>query len=177
MPENETLLYDARRANRWQRIGDRMDGGQVPSELFPDIQDQFYAACQKVWKQWKKQGIDAAQLFDAALTDPTALRNLIKQASFDQYARLLGDVAAEIQVADKEPLICGFVNAVWENVEGQLQLDRRDEAQSLEFIGQVHRMLSHIVRGLFDNPSRFPNRPSRNEPPPDLDTQLGESLL
>jgi hypothetical protein len=76
-----------------------------------------------------------------------------------------------------EQLISGFLNAAWDDVETTLELDRRYEAQSPEFIVQVQRMLSRILCSLTNNPSRVPNRPSRSEPPPDLDTQLGESLL
>ena len=177
MPENETLLYDARSASRWRPVGERMDGGQAPVELFPIIQDNFYTSCQKVWKQWKALGIDPGQLFAAALNDPKAMRDLIKQASNDRNAQLLRDVAAELQDADMEGLICGFLNAAWDDVEGQLQINRRENARSMEFICQVQRMLNRIVSGLTSNPSRFPNRPSLNEPPLDLDTQLGESLL
>jgi hypothetical protein len=37
MPENETLLPDARNASRWRPIGERMDKGQSPTDAFPDI--------------------------------------------------------------------------------------------------------------------------------------------
>ena len=43
MPENETLLPDARNASRWRPVGRRMDEGQSPTDAFPEIQDQFYA--------------------------------------------------------------------------------------------------------------------------------------
>jgi hypothetical protein len=177
MPENETLVYDTRSASRWNPVRERMDGGQAPADLFPEIQHQFYAALQKVWRQWRERGVDAAQLFDAALIDRSALRGLIKKLSFDRNAQLVRDIAAGRQDADMEYLIGDFVNAAWEDVETRLGLDRRYESQSLEFTGQVQRMLSRIARCLINNPSRIPNRPSRNEPPPDLDTQLGESLL
>lgn len=52
MPENETLFRDARSANRWRPLCDRMDGGQAPTEAFPEIQNQFYASLQRVWRQW-----------------------------------------------------------------------------------------------------------------------------
>ena len=177
MPENETLVGDTGGASRWRPVSERMDGGQAPADLFPEIQNQFYTSLQKVWRQWREGGIDPAQLFDAALNDPQALRDLIKKLSFDRNAQLVRDVAAGSQDADMEQLIGDFLNAAWGDVETQLGLDRRYEAQSLEFIGQVQRMLSRITRCLINNPSRIPNRPSRNEPPPDLDTQLGESLL
>lgn len=177
MPENETLVYDTRSASRWRPVAERIDGGQAPADLFPEIEKQFYTSLQKVWRQWRERGVDAAQLFDAALNDPNTLRDLIKKLSFDRNAQLVRDVAADGQDADLEHLIGDFLNAAWGDVETQLGLDRHYETQSLEFIGQIQRMLSRIVRCLSNNPSRIPNRPSRNEPPPDLDTQLGESLL
>ncbi len=66
-----------------------MDGGQTPVELFSEIQDNFYASCQKAWKQWKTLGIDPGELFAAALNDMKALRNLIKKAANDRNAQLL----------------------------------------------------------------------------------------
>ncbi len=177
MPENETLIYDARSATRWRPVAERMDGGQSPVELFPEIQDQFYTALQKVWKQWKERGVDPDELFQAALTNPEALRDFIKRMSFDLNARLLRDVAAGIEDSNMEVLIREFLQAAWDVVDGQLLLGIRDEDQSLEFNAQISRMLNRITKRLVDNPSRFPNRPSRNESPPDLDTQLGQSLL
>lgn len=177
MPENETLVYDPRSASRWRPVGERIDGGQAPVDLFPDIQSQFYRSLQKVWRQWRERGVDAKQLFDAALNEPKALQDLIKKLSYDPNARLLQDVATGSQEENMEQLIRDFLNAAWGDVETQLGLDRHYEAQSLEFMGQVQRMLSRIARCLSNDPSRIPNRPSRNEPPPDLDTQLGESLL
>ena len=177
MPENETLLYDARSASRWRPFGERIDNGEAPSDLFPDIQDNFYSVFQKVWRQWKAARLDPRQLFDAALNDPMTLRDLIRQSSNDRNAQLLRDVAADLQDADMECLIRGFLNAAWEDVEGQLQINRREEGRSSKFDGQIEQMLNRIVTGLLNNLSRFPNRPSRNEPPPDLDTLLGEPLV
>lgn len=177
MPENETLVYDARSASRWHPIAERLDRGQAPAELFSEIEHQFWTSLQKVWKQWTKWGVDPSKFFDAALTDQQLLSDLINQTGKDPNALLLRDVAADLQDANLERLISGFVDAAWEIVETQLQLDRRDEAQSLEFDRHVQRMLSRIVGSLLNNPSRFPNRPSRDEPPPDLDTRLSEELL
>jgi len=178
MPENESLIYDAKTASRWQPLSDRMDGGQMPNDMFGDIQDSFYLLCGKVWRRWKRFGVDPSQLFDAALNDPkNALPDLIKRVSYDGSAQLLRDVAAELPEADMEELMRRFFNAAWEDAEGQLQLNRRDEARSPEFIEQVNEMLNRIVTSLLNNPSRFPNRPSRNEPPPDLDLMLGQNLL
>jgi hypothetical protein len=42
---------------------------------------------------------------------------------------------------------------------------------------RIERMLARIHRGLLNNLSRFPSRPRRNGPQPDLDTRLGENLL
>ncbi len=76
-----------------------------------------------------------------------------------------------------EKLVGNFLNAAWEDAENQLGLDRRYEAQSLEFIGQVHQMLSRLARSVSSNRSRIPNRPSQNETPLDLDARLNEPLL
>ena len=157
-------------------IGNSAVTSDIKKEL-EKLQLCFYISCQKVWKQWKAMGIDPGQLFDAALNAPKALRDLIKQAANDRGAQLLRDVAAEIQDADMEALICRFLDAAWDDVEGQLQINRRENARSMDFIRKVQRMLNRIARGLLNNPSRFPNRPTRNELPLDLDTQLGQSLL
>ena len=177
MAENETLIFDAKTASRWQPLSERMDGGQMPNDMFGDIQDSFYRLCGKVWKQWKGFGVDPSQLFDVALNDPNALSHLIKRVSNDRSAQLLRDVAADLPGANMEELMHGFFNAAWEEAEGQLQLNRRDEARSPEFIEQVNQMLNRIVTSLLNNPSRFPNRPSRNEPPPDLDFMVRQNLL
>lgn len=177
MPENETLVFDTRVANRWRPISERLDGGEAPTELFPDIQSHFYTSLQKVWKQWRAKGVEPDRLFDATLNEPKALQDLIKTLSSDPNARLLHEVRAGRQSTDREQLIGDFLNATWEVVESQLGLDRRYEAQPLEFVGQVHRMLARIARGLANDLSRIPNRPSQNKPPPDLDDQLGQSLL
>ncbi len=177
MPENETLLHDPRSASRWSPISARMDSGRSPTDLFPAIEHNFYASLQKAWKQWRKRGIDPGRLFNAAVNDPKTLQSLIKQSSHDRNAQLLRDVAAELREPDMKGLIRGFLNAAWEEVESRLQINRRDNARPLEFISEVHRMLKHITRSLLKDQSRFPKRPPGNEPPPDLDTQLGESLL
>jgi hypothetical protein len=177
MPENETLFHDTRSANRWGPVSERMDSGQAPSEAFPEIQDQFFSSLQRVWRQWNDCGVDPAQLLNAALNDPEALVKLVRQARSDSYAQLLRDVSAGLQDATLEELIPAFLHAAWEAVRDHLQLDRREETLSPEFTNQVEGMLDRMLRGLLNNPSRFPSRPPRKEPPPDLDTQLGESLL
>jgi hypothetical protein len=176
MPENETLLTDSRIASRWRPIAEHMDEGQSPTDAFPVIQDQFYTQLQRVWRQWQARGVDPAKLFDVALNDHKAFQELLKQTGSDQYARLLQDVAAVLQDADLNTLVRSFVDAAWDSVRDQLQLDRREDSLPHEFICQIQSMLGCICRRLLGNLSRFPSR-SRKEPPPDLDTRLGESLL
>ncbi len=176
MPENETLLPDTRNASRWRPVGERMDEGQSPTDAFPVIQDQFYALLQNVWRQWRGRGVDPAQLFAAALHDPKAFQELLRQTGFDRNAQLLRDVATGLKDADMESLVRSFIDAAWESVQDQLQLDRREETLSPEFLSRIQGMLDCICRRLLANLSRFPSRP-RKEPPPDLDTRLGESLL
>src|SRR5436309_3500805 len=109
MPENETLLHNGRNASRWRPVSEHLDRGKSPTKLFPEIEHQFYTLLQKVWKRWKRHGVDPGQLFHAALTDPQAMRDLIKQMSFDQNARLLQEVAANIQDTDNKRLIRDFL--------------------------------------------------------------------
>ena len=150
----------------------------MPAELFSQIEDEFYASGQKVWKQWKQKGIDPAQLFDAVLNDSKLARDLIRKAGNDESARLLREVAVEIQEADMERIVHHFLDAAWQEVEtNHLQINRREGALSLEFEGQLQRMKNRILSALLKNPSRFPSRPSRNDPPPDLDAQLREPLI
>jgi len=154
-----------------------MDGGQTPTEAFPDIQIQFYACLRRVWRQWKGNGVDPGQLFEAAQDDPGRLTELIRQTHFDSYARLLRDVASGMQDATLEDLMRAFLDAAWDVARDELRLDCREEARSPEFMSRVEVMLERMLRGLLNNPSRSPSRPPRKDPPPDLDTQLGENLL
>ncbi len=176
MPENEALLHDGRTASRWRPIGHRLDDGVAPSDAFPAIQEQFYAIFQNVWRQWRSRGVDAADLFQAALADEAALRELIRQTNHDRNAQLLRDVARSLDDPDLEGLIGAFLEAAWDSAHTQLQLDCREDALSPEFMSQVQGMLDRIRQSLLNNLSRFPNRP-RREPPPDIGTRLGEDLL
>ena len=176
MPENETLLPNDRNASRWRQVSERLDGGGSPSDTFPAIQDRFYKSLRNVWRQWNRRGVEPARLFDAVLNDPKVFLDLLRQTGFDRNARLLQDVAIGLQDVDFESLVRGFIDASWECVRDQLQLDRREEALSPDFLSQVQGMLGRISRRLMANPSRFPSCP-RKEPPHDLDTRLGESLL
>lgn len=177
MPENETLMGDRRSASRWRLVRERLDQGATPLELFPEIEKLFYRSLQKVWECWRTRDVDPARLFNAALDDPSALRVLIKQLSFDPNARLLRDVSIASQCAGIEQLICKYLSAAWGGVETQIGLHCHGESQSVEFTQKVQRMLNRIAQRLIENPSRIPNRPQRDERPPDLDTQLSESLL
>ena len=176
MPENETLIHDGRTVSRWRPLADRMDGGMEPIEAFPEIQDQFYASLRNVWRQWRDHGIDANDLFTAALNNPSKLRELIRQAKFDRNAQLLRDVALCLQNADMKSLIGAFLDAAWESVHCQLQLDCREDTLAPEFMSHIRGMLDRICQRLLRNLSRFSCR-IRRKPPPDIGTRLGENLL
>jgi hypothetical protein len=176
MPENETLLPDARNASRWRLVGERIDEGQSLIDAFPVFQDQFCRLLQNVWRQWKALEVDPAKLFDAALNDRKAFRELLRQTGRDRNARLIGDVATGLLDADMATLVRSFIDAAWESVQDQLQLDRCKDTLSHEFMCQIEGMLGCICDRLLGNLSRFPSRP-RKEPPPDPGTRLGESLL
>jgi hypothetical protein len=78
MPENETLLNHARSASRRRSLGEGMDGGMAPTEVFPAIQNQLYALFQNVWRQRRARGVDAAP------DGPDSLHELIRQTRNDQ---------------------------------------------------------------------------------------------
>jgi hypothetical protein len=177
MPENETLFPDARTANRWRPIGDRMDGGQTSIQAFPEIQKQFYKGLQRVWRQWTEKGVNPGLLFDAALNDLDRLVELVKQTGFHSYAQLLRDVAAGLQDATPEILLRAFLNAAWEVPCRELRINCREDAQSPDFKRQVDTMLDRMCRLLVNKPSRFPPLPPRKAPRQDLETQLAVNLL
>jgi hypothetical protein len=78
MPENETLNPDKRTASRWRPLKDRLDHGESPNDIFPDLENEFDASLQKVWKQWRGRGVDPAALFDAAVNNPEVLHDLVR---------------------------------------------------------------------------------------------------
>ncbi|MBX9790813.1 MAG: hypothetical protein K2Y37_17990 [Pirellulales bacterium] len=123
------------------------------------------------------KGVEAPELFEAALTNRNRLVELIKRTGNDDFARRLLDVAKVLEDSIRERLIRGFVNAMWDDVRIELGIDVREGALSLEFVRDTQRMRNRIIDSLLKNPSRFPSKPSRNEPPPDLKAQLGETLL
>jgi hypothetical protein len=176
MPENETLLYDARSASRWRPISEKLDNGLSTNDAFPTIQDNFYGQLLSVWSRWRHRDVDAADLFKAALEDPNRLRDLIRQTNFDPNAQMLRDVARSLENPEMERLIRAFLDAAWESAQAQLRLDCREDSPSPEFMDQIQGMLDRIRRCLLKNLSRFPSR-IRREPPPDMGTRLGEKLL
>ena len=177
MPENETLVHDARNASRWRAICERMNGGLTPIDAFPDIQRQFYLSFRRAWRQWIDRGLDPGQLFEAALNDRGRLELMIRQANFDENARLLRDVAVGLQDRSLGDLIQAFLGAAWDNPRSQLRLDCLENSPPSGFNRLVDGMLKRMLRGLLKDPSRFPSQPPRKAPKPSLDLQLGESLL
>lgn len=51
MPENETLHPDTKNASRWCPLKERLERGEAPDSIFPDLQKQFYLALVNVYKQ------------------------------------------------------------------------------------------------------------------------------
>ena len=126
MAENETLNPDVRTANRWYPLMARLDHGESPSDMFQDLEIEFYCSLRRVYKRWEDRGVDPAELFDAALNDPRALRDLIKKTRFCDYAKLLKDVVAVEPALNRDQLLGSWLNAVWESVRSLLQLDRHE---------------------------------------------------
>jgi hypothetical protein len=176
MPENETLSPDARTASRWQPLRDRVAGGESPDQIFPDLQEQFYRSLRRVFKQWKARGVDPKQLLEAAVTGPAALNDLVARARNDEFARLLQDAIAGEKNPNLEVVVRSFLDSVWEQVRGQLQVDCREDGVSDTFLSRVGQMLERLVMGLLKDPSRVPRRPPNKESPPDIDDILDEPL-
>ncbi len=150
MPENETLLPDARTASRWQPLRDRVACGESPDEIFPDFQDQFYLALRRVFSQWKARRVDPKQLFEAALEDDSAvLRDLVNRTGNGEYAQLLQGGAAGEPNPSLEVVIRSFLDFAWEHVRGYLQIDCREGGVPDNFLKRVEEMLE-----LFRNPRR-----------------------
>jgi hypothetical protein len=178
MPENETLRADPERARRWRPIAERLAKGASPIKLFPEIEDQFYKALHKVWKQWRDRGVDVSDLLRAAATDHQALQAQVIKLNNDANARFLSDVAVDVGNSSPEKFARKFLDAYWEDqVLNELDLVCHNEAQSPEFKELVEQMLNHIHLGLSRDLSRIPNRPPRKKSPTDLDNRLDESLL
>ena len=131
----------------------------------------------RVWRHWKRNGVDPGQLFEAAQADPGRLIEMIRQTRFDGYARIVRDVSVGSQILSREDMVRGFLGSAWDAARDELRLDCREIAHCPEFPSRVEAMLERMLRGLLKNPSRFPSRPPRKNPPPDLDTRLGENLL
>jgi len=176
MPENETLFPDARTASRWQPLRDRIARGESPDAVFPDLQEQFHRALKRVFKLWKDRGVDPKDLFEAAQNDPAVLRDLIGQTWNDEFARLLQDATAGETSPDLEGVLRCFLDSVWEQIRGHLQIDCLDGGVPDSFLNRIDQMLERMIRSLLKNPSRPPRRPTNIKPPPDIDDMLGESL-
>lgn len=177
MAENETLIHDERSASRWHPVGLMLDQGRSLVEVFPEMELGFYASLKRVWRRWREKGIEPRELFKAALNDPQALQRLIRQSGNDPNARLLSDVASALAFPDLKTLVREFLNRAWEDVEKQVQANRRQEDRPLEYVRLGQQLIARIIKRLQKNLSRFPSPPSQKRPPPDLDTQLGQSLL
>lgn len=177
MAENETLIHEERSASRFHPVTLMLDQGRSLVEVFPEMERGLYAIFKHAWKRWRANGVEPRELFKAALNDPQALQRLIRQSGNDPNARLLADVASDLGFPDLKTLVKGFLNRVWEDVERQVQVNRRHDDRPLDYMLLSQKLIGRIMNKLQKNLSRFPNPPSQKKPPPDLDTQLGQSLL
>lgn len=177
MPETELLTSDSKTASSWDPICRRLNVGQSAHQQFEEIQRAFYQVLQRVWKQWKRSGVDAGQLIAAALDDPLALKELVSKSKNHPYARLLQEITLADPDLGREVLLREFLDASWNVARSKMQLDSRDEMNCGEFSNQIEKMLGRMLRALLKNPSKSPNCPPGKSPPPDLDSRLDESLL
>jgi len=150
MPENETLAFDATSANRWGPIRDGLDQGLSIGEVFPDIQDQFYRSCQRVWRQLKNCGVDPGELFEAAVGDPRRLAELIRQTRNDPSARLLRDIATSLPDATRDVLMRRFLLALFDDLRPYLRLDCREDARHPVYTKLVYRRQAMLIAGIVE---------------------------
>ena len=176
MPENETLFPNCQTASRWNPLRDRIEGGEPLDELFPDLHRQFYKALQRAFEQCKKRGVDHKQLFEAAMNNRDLLHDLVEQTGYHDYAQLLQNVTFVEPNSELEGVIRGYLDSVWENVRGLLQIDCRDGGVPNSFWCSVDQMLERLRRSLLENPSNMPRCPRKQGPMQDIEDILKESL-
>jgi hypothetical protein len=177
MPENETLFPDARTASRWQPLRERIERGESPEQIFLDYQDQFYRMLKSVFKQWKDQGVEPEQLFEAALDgDPTVLTDFVNRTGNNEFARLLQDAISGKTDLDRAAVIRLFLNSACDYARDYVRVDCHEDGVTDAFLKGVNKMLDRLICGLRKNPSRVPNRPPQNKPPRDINDALDELL-
>lgn len=175
MPENETLIPDAKTASRWRPLRERLDRGEELIDLFPEIEREFYGCVQAIFRQWRGYGVDPAEFFAAATNDREALHSLVQKVRHHDYARLLVDVVAAERGADLDRVIRCWIDAAWESARAQTQVDRHEASRRGDFAGRVDRMLGRLSRQIAKDPSQSPRRPPRDKPL-DIDDILGLDL-
>jgi len=124
MPENESLIYDAKTASRWQPLSDRMDGGQMPNDMFGDIQDSFYFKKQErvllvsvpsTWRRkFERGGNQSNRIATSILSHDTGnifeyypdtikkIRNTVSQTKTKNRAERLKNLTGAFVVQDSE---------------------------------------------------------------------------
>ncbi len=174
MPENEGLHPDGRTVNRWQALKDLLRSGKQPDDLYADFEVKFYQTLRRFWALLKERGVDPKVLFEVAANNRETLHELVRKTNFDSYARRLEDIVACQPGANAGQLLRGWLDAIWDAVRDQLQLDTHQV--SAGFHDRVRRMLDRLHSRISRDPSRIPRCPSR-KPKSDIDDILGISLV
>src|SRR5688500_13042138 len=133
MPENETLAFDVRTANRWQQLKARIERGESLIAIFPEFQNNFYQMLRQALKQWEQCGVGGEALLAATMHDREELQLLVTDCRFDSFAMVLETVAATARYATRETPIRAFLDQVWDCVRDLMQLDCCDDGVSQEF--------------------------------------------
>ncbi len=124
-------------------------------------------------------GVPLERLLTTAYENPNELEALVRQARYQEYARVLLDVVRCQLFLSLEQLIAAWLSALWDPIRDLLQLDLSCHAQDPSFEAKIRAMLHRLARLIARDPSRIPNRPRRSDelPPDDLDDTLGRSIL
>ena len=169
MAENETLT---KTASRLRIVQCRLRAGTAVSECFLDIRRPFYLALRAAYGDWEKQGVTPEQLLITALQQPTELKALVRRTGHQQYARILLKVAESERFLGLEQLVGAWLQAVWDSVQDQLELDLRLDPTNDEFRRRVMTMLRSLAESISRRPNRIPNVPR-----PTLDDELNRPFL
>lgn len=176
MPENELLDSEARAETRWRPLRDRLERGDTPDGLFPDVQQQFYQGLRCTFTRWRGRGVDPGHLFAAAVAGPAELRRLVRATWNDRHARQLQDAVAGLPCPDLGAVIRAFLDSLWEEARWFLQLDCLKGDVPESFLQDVEQMLGRLAHDLLKDPTRVPRRPRNAKRPPDVDDLLDEPL-
>lgn len=166
MPENETLYQETSNASRWCPLRARLSGGESPQAILPDLEENLYLALRRAFKRWKQRGVKPEQLFDAAVNDPSALRELVNRTGNDDFGVRLREVTHRcrpIMIMSVAGMVADSVGAheveIFESGVGSVNLPLMSGPNDYRTTRSTHphylRLISDLVSHVNDANVRF----------------------